>query len=74
MPQHELEKLQRSFYLRYYLSPPIFWNYVTKRAVYRLLDRNEWTLVFGTLRYLLTSPRRVGASSLAPPRSKVRGP
>jgi len=62
-----LERLQRRFYLDYYLSPRIFLNYVRRRAVYRLTDLEEWRLAWGSLRYLLLDRGRKegGAASSA---------
>lgn len=56
--QETLEQLQRQFYLRYYLSPPILWNYLRRRAVYRLADTREWSLAFRSLAYMLLPRRR----------------
>jgi radical SAM superfamily enzyme YgiQ (UPF0313 family) len=61
-----LEKLQRRFYLRYYLSPPRLMRYLRQRAVYRMSDPHEWRLAVNTLRYLLGDRGRVGSSSTAP--------
>ncbi len=48
-----LEKMQRNFYLKYYFSPDIFLNYLTRRAVFRLTDPGEWRLAFKSVKYLL---------------------
>jgi len=52
IPRDRLEQEQRRFYRRYYLSPPRLWNYLTRRALYRAFDPNEWKLLADTLRYL----------------------
>lgn len=61
-----MERLQRRFYLRYYLSPPRFVRYLRKRAIYSVTDPHEWRLAANTLRYLLGDRGRVGSSSQAP--------
>lgn len=50
-----LKQLQRRFYLGYHLSPPILWNYLTRRAPYRLWNRDELALIARSLRFLLSS-------------------
>lgn len=70
--QETLERLQRQFYLRYYLSPSIFWNYLRRRALYRLTDTREWSLAFRSLAYLLLPRRRRAAAAAAAPPASPR--
>ena len=48
-----LERIQRRFYLRYYFHPSVLLNYLRRRAVYRLLDPDEWRLLAQTARFWL---------------------
>ncbi len=57
-----LERVQRSFYMRYYLSLPRLWSYLTRRAIYRVFDPSEWKLLYETLRYLGLPTRYHGPS------------
>jgi len=52
IPRDRLEEEQRRFYRRYYLSPPRLWSYLSRRALYRAFDPDEWKLLVDTLRYL----------------------
>lgn len=61
-----LEQLQRRFYLGYYFSPRILFNYLRRRAVYRLTDLSEWRLAWGSLRYLLLNRGTTDASAEQP--------
>ncbi len=61
-----LERLQRYFYLRYYLSPPQFLRYLRRRAIFRVTDPAEWQLGLMSLKYLLGNRGRVAASANEP--------
>ncbi len=50
-----LEKIQRQFYLRYYLHPRVLTRYLRRRLLYRATDAGEWKLAAGTIKYLLLS-------------------
>lgn len=59
--RRQLERMQRDFYLRYYLSPRVLLNYLRRRAVFRSVDPDEWRLVLSALRFWSrpdTEPRR----------------
>ncbi len=63
IPNEELERLQRRFYLEYYLEPRTLSRYLRRRALYRAADPAEWRLVASTLRYLLGRRGLSGASN-----------
>jgi anaerobic magnesium-protoporphyrin IX monomethyl ester cyclase len=70
-----LERLQRSFYLRYYFRPPQLLRYLRRRAIYRLTDPTEWQLGLMSLKYLLGNRGRTQSSANAPkPRSAPEAP
>lgn len=52
VPTHELERLQRAFYFRYYGSPRVLGRYLRRRALYRCTDPQEWLLAWQSVRYL----------------------
>lgn len=49
--QQLLDREQRRFYMRYYLSPTMLLNYLRRRAVYKVWDLDEWGLLRQTLRF-----------------------
>ncbi len=60
-----LERFQRQFYLRYYLSGPQLWSYLRRRALYRATDPIEWQLAIRAMRYLLGQRGQNGATAVA---------
>jgi len=66
----ELERLQRAFYMDYYLSPTGLLRYATRRAVYRALDLQEWRLAAASMRYLLLDRTDAASGNRHQPRDR----
>lgn len=58
MSDDELKRMHRRFYLDFYTSPRVLWNYLRRRGGGAVIDPAEWSLVASTLGYLFLSGGR----------------
>lgn len=55
IPDRELRRIHKMFYLRYYFSPRFIARYLRNRAPYAFLNNHEFGLLCRTFKYLLFS-------------------
>lgn len=58
MSDDELKRMHRRFYLDFYTSPRVLWNYLRRRGGGAVVDPAEWSLIASTLGYLFLSGGR----------------